>query len=392
MTQTQTQGNGSGSAVAKKEPTVLDMIVQKLSSNAMKKQFETACPTHLKINAERYARQFCTQLRLNPKLAECEPSSLIGAMMTGTALGLDPSPSLGEFYIIPYENNKLKIVEAQFQLGYKGMVALAYRGGVMRFQAHAIHEKDHFDYSLGLTPRLEHKPRLDGDRGKAIAYYAIAQLPSGETVFEIMSRTDAEAHGKRYSKAYNFGPWKTEFDEMAKKTVAKSLFKWIPKSTELAVAVSKDGGVARIEGDIRSSDDVLEAEVRYAEIEEPPTSNEALAAEIISAPVAQAQPQTFSEPEPQAPIDPEMMDFGPAVEPEIPPQETKAHPAYMSEADKLREELKGILAINLTDAESAAWIEKNYGPGKVLTDLTKPELKGAISKINAEMDARDMGI
>jgi recombination protein RecT len=381
----------NGQIVQKREekPSVLDMLVSKLSGEKMKKQFATACPTHLKVNAERYVRQFCTQIRLNPKLAECEQSSLVGAMMTGTALGLDPSPSLGEFYIIPYENRRRGLVEAQFQLGYKGMVALAYRGGVKRFEAHAIHEKDHFDYSLGMTPRLEHKPYLSGSRGNAIAYYAIALLPSGETVFEIMSRPDVEAHAKRYSRSYNDGPWKTEFDEMAKKTVAKSLFKWIPKSTEFSVAISKDGGVARIDGDIRSSDDVLDADVRYVEPEDDAaTSNEALANEILAS--SQTQALLDMAPESSAPIEPEMIDLGPTQNKPAPQPTQEAKASFTFETDKLREQLTGILAINFTEDESSAWFEKNFG--KTMKALTRDDLKAAISKINAELDAKELGV
>jgi recombination protein RecT len=378
------QGNGNTAAVAKGAPTVIDTIVHKLSSDAMKKQFATACPTHLKVNAERYVRQFCTQIRLNPKLAECEQSSLVGAMMTGTALGLDPSPSLGEFYIIPYENRKRGTIEAQFQLGYKGMIALAYRGGVKRFEAHAIHEKDHFDYSLGLAPRLEHKPNLFGDRGRAIAYYATAQLPSGEVVFEIMSQTDVEAHMKRYSRSYNDGPWKTEFDEMAKKTVAKSLFKWIPKSTELAVAVSRDGSVARVDDNIRSSEDVLDAEVRYIEPEDVATPSEALAAEILGSPAKRQERKPDTD---DFTFDDKTIDNEPVLPLGLSQKEKSVVNKALSELERLRIQFQEGLRMNLTVEESEAWCMKNFG--KKLLDLHKDEIKAAILKLNAELDARD---
>jgi hypothetical protein len=121
------------------------------------------------------------------------------------------------------------------------------------------------------------------------------------------------------------------------------------------------------------------------------SSNSELEAELL----AQSKPVLTKpkEAEPYAPIDPEMMDFGPAAEPEPAPQEAaKSHPAPATEVERLRESLSGVLAINFTDAEAAAWIEKNYGPQNTLGNLTKAELKGAISKINAEMDARELGI
>jgi recombination protein RecT len=322
-------------------------------------------------------------------------------MMTGTALGLDPSPSLGEFFVIPYENRKRGIVEAQFQIGYKGMVALAYRGGVKRFEAHTIHEKDHFDYSLGLTPRLDHKPNLFSDRGRAIAYYATAQLPSGEVVFDIMSHTDVEAHMKRYSRSYNDGPWKTEFDEMAKKTVAKSLFKWIPKSTELAIAVSRDGGVARVDENIRSSEDVLDADVRYIEPEGTVTPNEALAAEILASPssLPPAQTKDPATKEAASPVkqqqQPQPLNDFPLDEDPILPfdlsQEEKSavNKTFSSEAEKLRANLYEGLTVHsgMTDLEADIWCSTNFG--KKFRELHKDELKAAIAKINAELDTRD---
>ena len=96
-------------APARRNP--VDIMLATLATDGMKKQFQMALPNHLQANADRYIRSFMTQIRQNPKLLDCNKTSLLGAMLTGTALGLDPTPSLGEFYILPYGN------EAQFQLG-----------------------------------------------------------------------------------------------------------------------------------------------------------------------------------------------------------------------------------------------------------------------------------
>jgi recombination protein RecT len=348
--------------IQEKKMSPLDKAVAQLSSKAMKQQFATACPTHLKNNAERYIRQFCTQIRMNPKLLQCDYASLLGAMLTGTALGLDPTPSLGEFYIIPYGR------EAQFQLGYKGMVALAYRGGVKRFAAFAVHEKDEFEYELGLEPRIKHKPYMDGNRGEAIAYYAIAKLESGDTVFEIMTRSDVEEHAKKYSRTFSNGPWKTEFDEMAKKTVAKALFKWIPKSTEIAHAVVRDGTATRIDS-ITSADDVLDAEVtNIDESREPVASLEA------------------GRTQPAAPIDPNMIDF-PLPEPSDTTAPASTNGGFASESEKLKEQLREGLRLDRTEAEAEAWCVEHFNKG--FKSLNKDDLKAAIGKLNAELDARD---
>lgn len=94
-----------------KATTPMDSMLTLLAKDTMKQQFAMALPAHLQKNADRYIRSFMTQLRQVPKLLDCSQNSLLGAMLTGAALGLDPTPSLGEFYILPYGR------EATFQLG-----------------------------------------------------------------------------------------------------------------------------------------------------------------------------------------------------------------------------------------------------------------------------------
>lgn len=237
----------------------VDSMLAMLAGDSMKRQFEMALPSHLQANAGRYIRSFMTQIRQVPRLVECSKASLLGAMLTGTALGLDPTPGLGEFYILPYGN------EAQFQLGYKGMLALAYRGGVRKIWAHEVCKGDEFDIEWGMVERLFHKPLLDGERGDVRGYYAAAVLPNGEVSFVYKNKGEVEAHGRRFSRSYGRGPWVTDFDAMAKKTVAKQLFNWLPKSTELARAIARDETIvlAQPEHDIRGSEDVfdMQAEV-----------------------------------------------------------------------------------------------------------------------------------
>lgn len=244
-------------APARRNP--VDIMLATLATDGMKKQFQMALPNHLQANADRYIRSFMTQIRQNPKLLDCNKTSLLGAMLTGTALGLDPTPSLGEFYILPYGN------EAQFQLGYKGMLALAYRGGVKKIWAHEVCEHDEFELSWGLEEKLIHKPCLDNEkgRGSVIGYYAAAVLPNDSTTFLYMTRAEVEAHGRRFSRSYGRGPWATDFDAMAKKTVAKQLFNWLPKSTELAQAIARDETIvhAQPEKNIENSDDVFDMQV-----------------------------------------------------------------------------------------------------------------------------------
>lgn len=190
------------------------------------------------MTPERFVRIATTAVTNTPKLANCTPQSFIGALLNAAQLGLEPNTPLGQAYLIPYGN------QCQFQIGYLGMVELAQRAGT-NVDAHVVYANDEFDYSLGLHPDIKHVPAMK-DRGEAIAYYAVWH--NGENFgFEVMSREDVEKHMKRYSKTYSNGPWKTEFDEMAKKTVLKRALKYAPKKTDLARAVMQDESIKQFD-------------------------------------------------------------------------------------------------------------------------------------------------
>lgn len=194
------------------------------------------------ITPERFTRMVLSALSTNPKLGGCTPASFLGAMMTAAQLGVEPNTPLGQAYLIPFNNHGTD--EVQFQLGYKGLIDLAYRSGqVSTIQAHAVRENDHFEYQLGLDPKLEHVPATK-DRGEATHYYAVVRMKDGGFCFAVMSKADVEAHAKKYSKAYSgFSPWKTAFDEMAKKTVLKKALKYAPLKSDFQRAEIQDGTI-----------------------------------------------------------------------------------------------------------------------------------------------------
>ena len=214
------------------EQTLRNMIA------AMRSQIQAALPSVL--TPERFTRMVFTAISNTPQLAECSPQSFLGAMMQAAQLGVEPNTPLGQAYLIPYRNHGN--LEAQFQLGYKGMMDLAYRSGeVTDIAAHTVHENDEFEYELGLTPKLRHKPALK-DRGAAIMYYAVFHTKGGGYGFQVMSVQDVMEHGKAYSKSFGggFSPWKTNFDEMAKKTVLKKCLKYAPLKTEFMRGIVSD--------------------------------------------------------------------------------------------------------------------------------------------------------
>lgn len=250
-------------AVSKEQPTTIKGWI-----NAYKDEVAKALPSVMA--PERFTRIALSAVSNNPDLAKCTPGSFIGALLNAAQLGLEPNTPLGQAYLIPFKNNKKGVTECTFQIGYKGMLDLAYRSGeIQTIQAHTVYENDDFDYELGMNPILKHKP-AKSNRGKPIYYYAIFKLVNGGQGFQVMSREDVENHAQRYSKTFNFGPWQTNFDEMAKKTVMKKLLKYAPLKSEFARGVQQDLSVKTFDPheadlsimDQRSEFDYIEAEVQ----------------------------------------------------------------------------------------------------------------------------------
>ncbi len=216
----------NGSVVAeKKGKTIFDVI----QSGA--KQFATALPK--RINSDRFVRIAITTIRQNPKLAQCNQESLLGALMVSAQLGLEPGV-LGQCYLIPYGR------ECQFQIGYKGMIELLRRSGQLKdIYAYSVYENDEFEMTYGLDRDLKHKPNLQ-NKGNFIGCYCVAVLKDDARAFEYMTKEEIEVHGKKFSKTYGNGPWKTDFEAMAHKTVVKKMLKWLPVSVEFLEMANKD--------------------------------------------------------------------------------------------------------------------------------------------------------
>ena len=213
---------------------------KKMQDYIKKMQGEIAKALPSVLTPERFTRITLSALSTNAKLAETTPQSFLGAMMTAAQLGLEPNTPLGQAYLIPFWNGKAKCLECQFQLGYKGLIDLAYRSGeVSTIQANVVYENDEFEYELGLEPKLRHVP-AKSDRGDPVFFYAVFRTKDGGYGFDVMSVDDVRAHAKKYSKAYSNGPWQTNFEEMAKKTVLKRVLKYAPLKTDFVRGLSAD--------------------------------------------------------------------------------------------------------------------------------------------------------
>lgn len=227
------QKQGGQMSAAKAEKKTMQAYIK-----AMEPAIKKALPSV--ITPERFTRMVLSALSATPKLAKCSPQSFLAAMMTAAQLGVEPNTALGQAYLLPYRNHGQ--MECQFQLGYKGLIDLAYRSGeVSVIQAHTVYENDVFEYELGMDPKLRHVP-AKADRGEAVAYYAMFKTKDGGYGFEVMSVDDVQRHAQRYSKSYGSGssPWRSNFDEMAKKTVLKRALKYAPLKSDFVRGVAQD--------------------------------------------------------------------------------------------------------------------------------------------------------
>jgi recombination protein RecT len=222
------------SEVEQREGTTLVTLIDQ-----MRPQIAKALPRHM--TADRLARIVTTCIRQIPNLAKCESMSVLGAVMTCSQLGLEPGP-LGHVYLIPFRDTKKGTYECTLIIGYRGMLELARRSGqIESCAARVVRAKDHFDYAYGLDEKLEHKP--DPAAFEDMTHvYAIVRYKDGGRDFEVMTKAQVDKIRAR-SKASEKGPWSTDYDEMARKTVLRRLLKRAPMSIEYAQATGQDGEV-----------------------------------------------------------------------------------------------------------------------------------------------------
>lgn len=220
-----------------KSMSITDMI------KAMQPEIKKALPSV--ITPERFTRMAISSLNNTPELQNCTPISFLVALMNAAQLGLEPNTPLGHAYLIPYKNKGT--YECQFQIGYKGLIDLAYRNGQMQtIQAQSVYENDYFEYEFGLEPKLVHRPAFE-DKGEVTYFYGLFRTVNGGYGFSVMSKAEMDAYAKQYSKAFDssYSPWKTCYEEMAKKTVIKQALKYAPIKTDLQKVLSSDESIKK---------------------------------------------------------------------------------------------------------------------------------------------------
>lgn len=211
----------------------LDTIRALLAGEKMQEQFQIAIPKHCDV--DRLVRLALTQLRLKPKLLDCNRQSLFGAIMEAGQMGLEIGVG-GQCWMIPYKG------EVALRIGYRGMCELSWRSEKIRsIDARVVCENDEFDYRFGTERFLHHVKGKSDKRGAFTHAYAIVETTKNGTMFDVMDRPEVEAIRDR-SPSYirKSGPWLTDPGEMWKKTPLRRLLKITPSSTELQRAVTLD--------------------------------------------------------------------------------------------------------------------------------------------------------
>lgn len=198
-------------------------------------------PKHM--SADRMYQLALSTYNQTPELAECSPQSVLGCLMKCTALGLEPSAvdGLGRAYILPYYNKKTNHKEAQLIIGYKGILDLARRSGqIVDISARAVHEGDFFEYEYGINESIRHIPSPDYDGTQPLTHvYVVAHFKDGGHYIDVMTKKEVDAVRSR-SKTSKFGPWVTDYEAMARKTVIRRAFPYMPVSVEVQADVISD--------------------------------------------------------------------------------------------------------------------------------------------------------
>ena len=263
-----------------------------LSTDAMKKKINEM------VGGEK-GQQFITAIisavSTNPQLAECDHSTILSAALVGQALNLSPSPQLGQYYMVPFNDNKRGCKVAQFQIGYKGYIQLAIRSGYYKkLNVLAIKEDELVKYDA-LNEDIEVKLIEDEEkREKAptIGYYAMFEYLNGFRKTLYWTKKHMEAHAEKYSmgykahKGYTF--WEKDFDGMAYKTMLRQLIsKWGIMSVDMQKAMESDMAEIKEDGTYEYVDN--EFEVTEPVQEEPQPEQQ---------PVTEEQTQTTNEDDP----------------------------------------------------------------------------------------------
>lgn len=220
-------------------------------------------------NGDRFIASIVSAVQVNSDLQECTNQSILSAALLGESLKLSPSPQLGQYYMVPFKNNKKGCKEAQFQLGYKGYIQLAIRSGqYKKLNVLAIKEGELVRFDP-LNEEIEVNLIDDEEvreEAKTIGYYAMFEYTNGFRKAMYWSKKKMEAHALKYSKGYaakkGYTFWEKDFDGMAYKTMLRQLIsKWGIMSIDMQNAMESDMAVIHEDGTKDYADTVSEENI-----------------------------------------------------------------------------------------------------------------------------------
>ena len=186
------------------------------------------------IDSDKFIAVALRELRNKPKLLECSQASLLGALLGAAQLGLEPGGPLGHAHLVPYGKECTLIVD------YKGYEQLAYRSGmVASINARVVREGDYFEFEFGTSEHVTHRPK-GGHGGDVTHAYCIASLVTGGKVSVVLFKEDIERRRARSKATGKDSPWQTDYDEMARKSAIRAIFRDLPASTETQRALGYD--------------------------------------------------------------------------------------------------------------------------------------------------------
>lgn len=259
---------------------------------ARKDSLNQALPANT-VNVDRFMQSAFLAIT-NPKmpnLVHCSKESIFRSLREAAAYGLELNGTLGQAYLIPY--NEKGVMTCHLQLGYKGLIALARRSNTIKtIAAEAIHENDIFDCELASGRSIHHKIDIFKERGEVVAYYCLVELSNGGEQFKVMSKKEIEKHRDKFSKAYDSKDpnniWNKNFDAMALKTCVIQALKLCPISIEAMDAVTKE----EIEDNKTLSDDNITVDYTVTDVpEEKPVENETKAEEKPKTETKKVEPE-----------------------------------------------------------------------------------------------------
>ena len=223
-------------------------------------------------DGQRFITAIISAVSTNPELAACDHGTILSAALLGESLKLSPSPQLGQYYLVPFDDNKNGRKVATFVLGYKGYIQLAIRSGYYRnINVLAIKEGELVRFNP-LDEEIEVnliENDLERENAVTIGYYAMFEYRNGFKKAMYWSREKMEAHALKYSKGYaadkkkgtKWTFWSKDFDGMATKTMVRQLIsKWGIMTIDMQTAYEGDAALVHTDGTYGYVDTIETAE------------------------------------------------------------------------------------------------------------------------------------